>query len=228
MKLVWSLVVLAVLLVAADRVGVVVAEGAVAAQVEKEFSERPDVSIEGFPFLTQAVSGRYSSVRLSGRNLAAGGERLSEFDATLSGLSLPLSDALSGSVARVPVESLRARVVLSYADLQSRLRDRRLSLAPGPDGLLRVSGSVTVLGRTVSASALSSVALSGTNVVVTAQRFETGAGPADRVLTSALGKRLDFTVKIGKLPYGLTLTGVQIRPEGVVAEASARNAVLTR
>ena len=228
MKLVWTLVVLVALVVAADRIGVVVAQRAVASQVEKEFSERPDVSIEGFPFLTQALGGRYSSVRVSGRDLSAGGERLSEFDATLSGLELPLSDALSGSVSAVPVDRLSARVVLSYDDLQRRLRDRRLALAPGPDGLLRVTGSVTVLGRKLSASALSSVAVSGTNVVVTARRFETGAGPADRVLTAALGKRLDFTARIGQLPYGLRLTGVQIRPEGVVATAAAQDAVLTR
>jgi hypothetical protein len=160
--------------------------------------------------------------------VTAGGGRLSEFTASLDGVSLPLSSALSGEVDEVPVDRLTARVVLSYADLQRRLRDRRLALSPGADGLLRVTGSVTVLGRTVSASALSSVRLAGPDVVVTAQRFEVGARPADRVLTAALGRRLDFTARIGELPYGLELTGVRIASEGVVATASAQDTVLTR
>jgi hypothetical protein len=94
--------------------------------------------------------------------------------------------------------------------------------------LLRVTGSVSVLGRTVSASALSSVAVSGTSVVVTAQRFEVAGKAADRVLSAALGNRLDFVVRIGKLPYGLKLTDVRVAAEGIVASASAERAVLHR
>jgi len=87
---------------------------------------------------------------------------------------------------------------------------------------------VSVLGRSVSASALSTVRLSGTSVVVSAKRFDVGAAPADRLLTAALGNRLDFTARIGHLPYGLKLTGVRVTPEGVVATATAKDTVLTR
>ena len=229
-RLLTTLLVLLVVAVAADRLALLVAQRAVAQQLQTsgDLSVRPTVSIRGVPFLTQALSGRYSSVHVNASDVTAGGGQLSEFTASLDGVSLPLSDALSGSVDEVPVDRLAARVVLSYADLQQRLRDRRLALSPAADGLLRVTGSVTVLGRTVSASALSSVRLAGTDVVVTAQRFEVGARPADRVLTAALGRRLDFTARIGQLPYGLTLTGVRIASEGVVATASAKDTVLTR
>ncbi|MFN2521994.1 MAG: DUF2993 domain-containing protein [Mycobacteriales bacterium] len=229
-RLLVSLLVLLVVLVAADRVAVVVAGRVVAGQLQTsgDLSVRPSVSFGGFPFLTQAVRGRYSSVRVRASDVTAGGERLSAFDATLDGLRLPLSAALSGDVSQVPVDAVQARVVLSYADLQRRLRDRRLGLASGPSGLLRVTGTVRVLGRDVSAAALSSVRLSGTSVVVTAQRFEVGSATADRVLSAALGKRLDFTVRIGKLPYGLALSAVQVTPDGLAATAAGRNRVLTR
>ena len=225
-----GLLVVAVLLVLADRAALLIAQNAVAAQLQEsgDLSVKPSVSIRGVPFLTQALSGRYESVRVKAADVTAGGERLSVFAASLDGVEVPLSEIRAGSVDRVPVEHLSARVVLSYADLQQRLRDRRLSLSPGPDGLLRVTGSVSALGKTVSASALSSVKLSGANVVVTAQRFEVGAAPANRVLTAALGKRLDFTARIGALPYGLKLTGVRITSEGVVASATAKDTVLTR
>lgn len=228
-KTVTTLLVLLVVFIAADRIGVLVAERAVAAQLRSsgELSVKPDVSIEGVPFLTQALRGRYSSIQVRARDVTAGGERLSVFDASLTGVRLPLTSVLSGSVTAVPVEELSSTVVLSYADLQKRLAKRRLVLAPAGD-LLRVTGSVQVLGRTLSASALSRVRVSGVDVLVTAVRFEVGARPADRVLTAALGKRLDFRAKIGALPYGLRLTGVAVRPNGVEAVASAKDAVLTR
>lgn len=228
-KTVTTLLVLLVVLIAADRIGVLVAQRAVAAQLRSsgELSVQPDVSIKGVPFLTQALRGRYSSIEVRARDVTAGGSRFSTFDASLAGVRLPLTSVLSGSVTSVPVEELSSTVVLSYDDLQQRLAKRRLVLAPAGD-LLRVTGSVTVLGRTVSASALSRVRLSGTDVLVTAERFEVGAKPADRVLTAALGKRLDFRARIGALPYGLKLTGVAVRPDGVEAVAAARNTTLIR
>jgi hypothetical protein len=224
-----TLVVLVVLAVAADRVALVVAERAVAAQLQASggLSTRPHVSIGGIPFLTQAISGRYDDVELSVSDVTAGGGRISRFDASLRGVEVPLSAALSGSVSTVPVARLSASVLLSYKDLEQQVRDRRLSLSPAGDQL-RVTGSVQVLGRTVSASALSSVTLRGSTVVVSATRFEVGHTVADRMVSAALGNRLDFVVRIGTLPYGLRLTGVRVRPEGVVATASASGAVLHR
>lgn len=224
-----TLVVLVVLAVAADRIALVVAERTVAAQLQTSgsLSTRPNVSVRGIPFLTQAISGRYDDVELSATSVTAGGGRLSRLEATLRGVHVPLSDALSGSVSEVPVDRVRATVLLTYSDIQKQLRDRRLALSAAGE-LLRVTGSVQVLGRTVSASAVSTVTLRGTSVVVTAQRFEIGGRAADRVLSGALGGRLDFTVRIGQLPYGLRLTGVRVRPEGVVATASGTNTILRR
>ena len=224
-----TLLVLVVLAVGADRVALVVAERAVAAQLQTsgELSSKPHVSIGGIPFLTQAFAGRYDDVELSASDVTAGGGRLSRLEASLRGVQVPLSDALSGSVATVPVDHVDATVTVSYAEIGKTLRDRRLAVAPEGD-LLRVTGSLQVLGRTVSASALSKVTIKGTTLVVTAQRFEVGSAAADRLLTTALAGRLDFVVRIGTLPYGLKLTGVAVRPEGIVATAAGTHTVLHR
>ena len=224
-----GLVVVLVLAVAADRVALVLTERAVAAQLQTSgsLSSRPDVSVRGIPFLTQALSGRYDDVELSATEVTAGGGRLSQLEASLRGVHVPLSAALSGSVTSVPVDRLQATVTLSYRDLDMQLRDRRLAVSPDGD-LLRVTGSVQVLGRTLSVTALSAVSLSGTSVIVTAKRFEVGNTAADRVVTGALAGRLDFVVRIGRLPYGLALTGVRVSPDGVVATAAGSNAVLHR
>ncbi|MEO6204113.1 MAG: DUF2993 domain-containing protein [Mycobacteriales bacterium] len=227
-KVLISLVVMALVLVVTDRVAVTVAQRAISSQVAAsgELSGKPTVSIGGFPFLTQALSGRYSSIEVHADGVADN-QGVAQFDATLTGVRLPLSAVLSGSIDNVPVGSLDARVVLTYAELERRVANRRLKLSAAGD-LLRVTGSVTVLGRTLSASALSSLSVSGGDVRVTAQRFEVGVRPADAVLTKALGKRLDFAVRVGALPYGLTLTSAAAVSTGIEATAVARNTTLTR
>jgi hypothetical protein len=225
----YTLLTLVVLLVAADRISLLLTQRAVAAQLQTSggLSARPDVSIHGLPFLTQALAGKYDDVEVSASEVTAGGARLSRLDVTLQGVHVPLSDALSGSVHAVPVDGLKATVLLSYADISAQLRDRGLTVAPAGDQL-RVSGSVQVLGRTVSASAISSVALSGASVVVTAKRFEVGNAMADRAVTAALAGRFDFVLRVGQLPYGLTMSSLRVRPEGVVATAEAAHTVLRR
>jgi hypothetical protein len=222
-----TLLVLVALAVGADRLSLVIAERQVASKLQTfgGLSSTPDVTIHGFPFLTQAVSGDYSDVEVAASGVTAGGARLSKLAVALHGLHVPLSDAVSGSVTSAPVDRVDATVLLSYADLQAQLRDRRLTVAPAGDKL-RVTGSVTVLGKTVSASALSTVRLRGTTVVVTATSFEVGNGAADAVLTKALAGRLDFVTRIGRLPYGLQPTGVRVTPAGVRATAAAKGVVL--
>lgn len=224
-----SLGVLLALAIAADRVSLVVAQRTVATQLQTSgsLSARPDVSVRGFPFLTQAFAGKYDDVELSASEVTAGGGRISKLDVSLRGVHVPLNDALSGSVTAVPVDSVRATLLLSYADMTQQLRDRRLSVSPAGDQL-RVSGSVQVLGRTVSASAISSVAVSGTSVVVTARRFEVGNAMADRAVTAALAGRFDFVVRLGNLPYGLKISTLKVTPQGVVATAAGAHTVLRR
>lgn len=224
-----SLAVLLVLAVAFDRVSLALSERAVATQLEisGSLSVRPDVSVRGFPFLTQALAGKYDQVEVSASDVTAGGGRITQLDVSLRGVHVPLSDALSGSVTRVPVDGVRATLLLSYADMTKQLRDRRLAVSAAGEQL-RVTGSVQVLGRTIAASAISSVAVSGTSVVVTARRFEVGNAIADRAVTAALKGRFDFVVRLGTLPYGLTLSDLTVSSAGVVATAAGTNTVLGR
>ncbi|GAC1445740.1 MAG: DUF2993 domain-containing protein [Mycobacteriales bacterium] len=224
-----ALVAVLVLLVAADRIAVVIAERAVASQLETagRLSSRPDVSVRGFPFLTQALAGRYDDVEVAANEVTAGGGLISRLTASLHGVHVAAREALAGTVTSVPVDRLDATVLLSYADIGRQLRDRNLTLAPAGNQL-KVTGAVQILGQTLSASALSTVRVSGTSVVVTATQFLVGNKTADRLVTAALGNRLDFVVAVGRLPYGLRLSGVRVEPQGVLATASATGAVLHR
>ena len=63
-KLLIALVVLAVLFVAVDRIALVIAEDEIASRIATAYSlpADPGVSITGFPFLTQVVSGNYQQI----------------------------------------------------------------------------------------------------------------------------------------------------------------------
>ena len=223
-----SLVALVALLLAADRVAAEVASRAIASQVQTStgVSSEVEVDIEGFPFLTQALEGRYDRVEVRASDVPAGEVRLARLDATLTGVRVGLSDALSGSVERVPVDSVQARALLPYAELARRSGDRSLSVAPSGDRV-RVTGRVEVLGQTLSAVAVSRVELDGAAVVVTAESYEVGNGLADSLLTRALGGKLDIEVPVTGLPYGLKVTGLEVQPEGVTVRASATSTVLS-
>jgi hypothetical protein len=225
--LVATLVVLLGLLLVADRAGAAVASRAVAAQVQASagLPAEPEVDIPGFPFLTQALAGRYERVEVEAVGVPTGELTLSRLDATLTGVRVPLSEVLSGSVADVPVERVQARALVGYDELVRLSGDRRLSLAPSGDRL-RVTGSLEVLGQTLSATAVSRVEVVEGDLRVVAESYEVGDAAADDLVTRALGDRFDLRIPVTGLPYGLRLTDVQVDPSGLVVRATATDVVL--
>jgi hypothetical protein len=225
-RLTWVLVVLLVLGVGADRGGAVLAAHMVASKLKAfaSLTTDPAVTIHGFPFLTQAVSGRYDDVELEVADLARGGVRLAKLDVSLRGVRLPLSDAISGQVSSVPVEGITATAVVTYADIASRGNIAGLSVQ-AVGSLVKVTGRITVLGQSVTASTESTVRLDGRNLVVTARKVSV-LGQSSSTVNSALAGRLDLRVPIGTLPYDLALTGVHVTDAGVVLDARSGATVL--
>jgi hypothetical protein len=224
-KLLVTVVVLALLAVLADVVALRVAERTIATRLQAaaDLAERPDVEISGRPFLTQAVRGRYDEVVVRSDVLPTGPLPLRGFLARLVDVEVPLSSAVSGSVEQVPVDRITARGLVTYADLTALVADRglRVSAASEP-GLVRVAGSVEVLGQAFEAAAVSRPTLEGGTLVVTAERFDIGPGSG-----IPLAGLLDFRVDLAGLPYGLQLSGLEVTGEGVVVRTAADDAVLT-
>ena len=125
-------VLLCSLLVIADRVGVAVAEDQVAERIAEQgdLPGPPEVDITGFPFLTQAVAGRYDDVRIALTAAELGQPAGTDADVVLHGVQVPLSSVLSGSVSEVPVDRIDGTATLSYALLSAQLGGRHHA-APG-------------------------------------------------------------------------------------------------
>lgn len=224
-KLLVALAVLLVLLVAADRVAVRVADRALASQLDSQLGATPDVHVGGFPFLTQALAGRYRDIDVTAPTATRSGLTLTGLSASLRGVHLPLSAAAGGSVRSVPVDALDVAGVVPYASLETRARG--LSLAQSGGGVL-VSGSIRVLGRDVAASAVSTATLEGTSLSLRASDVRVGGVTATGAVANALKGKLDVRIDLSDLPYGVRLTSVRPTPEGVALTGTAKDVVLTR
>ena len=222
------LLVLVALIAAADRIGAVVAGRAIATELQSAvpLSARPEAEVRGIPFLTQALAGRYEDVRVKAVDVPAGELTVRELTAELSGVRAPLKEAVSGSLTEVLVDRVDARALLAYDALSRRSGERQLTLSAEGDAL-RVRGSVRVAGQTFAAEALSQITLDGDVLVITAEQVRVGDQRVDRAIERALQGRLDFRVPVSGLPYGLSLTGVAVEPDGIRLTAAARDTVLT-
>lgn len=226
-RLVIALLVLAALLVVADRVTVRLAEQAVATQAQRNagLSSAPTVKLRGFPFLTQALRGQYGRIDLQAEDLDRGGVRVSRLTATLHDARIPLSEALGGSVTSIPVAGLDATAIVTYADLAHRSSLMGVSIVPEGDAV-RVTGRITVMGQAVRVSALSTVSLRTGRIAVTARSLRV-LGQSSPQLVNALAGKLDLLVPVGNLPFDLHLTGLAVTPDGLQLVARSGPTVLS-
>ncbi|MQA33044.1 LmeA family phospholipid-binding protein [Modestobacter roseus] len=225
-KLLVVLLVLAVLLVVADRVAVLVAEDQVAGQLVEQggLAGEPEVDIAGFPFLTQVIGGRYDEVRVQATAEELGQPAGTTADVTLHGVHLPLSDVVSGSVQEVPVERVDGAATLSYELLSQQLGGDSVLQRSG-DGL-QITRTVDVLGTAVPLSATGTVTLDGRDLVVDVDDATAAGVDLPAFVVGRAADLLDFRYTVPELPFGLVLTGVDPRDDGVRVRAEATDTVL--
>jgi hypothetical protein len=224
--LVILLVLLGALLVITDRVGVAVAEDQVADRIAERggLPDPPEVDITGFPFLTQALSGRYDEVRIALTAPDLGQPEGTDADVVLRGVEVPLSDVLAGSVQQVPVDRVDGTATLSYALLSAQLGgDTRLEREG--DGL-RITRTVELLGRQVPLTASGDVTLDGSDLVVDVDEAAGAGVELPDLVVDQADDLLDLRYTVPPLPFGLQLTGVRPADDGVVVDLEATGTVI--
>jgi hypothetical protein len=219
-------VVLGALLVIADRVGVSVAEDQVAERIAEQgdLPGPPEVDITGFPFLTQAVAGRYDEVRIALTAADLGQPAGTDADVVLHGVQVPLSDVIDGSVQQVPVDRIDGTATLSYALLSAQLGgDARLER--DGDGL-RITRTVELLGQHVPLTASGQVTLDGSDLVVDVDEASGAGVELPQVVVDRATDLLDLRYTVPPLPFGLQLTDVRPADDGVVVDVEATDTVI--
>ncbi len=118
-KLVIVVLVVLGLAVAADFGAAAVAEYALAQQLKEQLvlTSDPSVRINGVPFLTQALAGRYSAIDIQASGLPVDPLRDVAVEATLRDVDAPLPEVISGNVESVRAAQVDGRVRIKDSDL---------------------------------------------------------------------------------------------------------------
>lgn len=195
--------------------------------VEAGVATRPDVDIESPFFLLQAVRGRYDDVQVTLEGLGSGPLRIERLHAELSGVHLPFSNLVTRSPVPVRIERSREEATLRYEDLNDYLAatGRPVRIESAAEGTARLTGSVGLLGREVSASARAELAAEDGRISVRPTQLDTGTA-LDRASALLLQQRFAFAVPMDPLPFGQRLTDVDAQESHLVVEARGSDIVV--
>ncbi len=233
------LVLLGVVLAVVDRVGASYAERVIGDRVaqqvadQKATSDKPDVTVEGVPFLTQVLRGRYQEIKIEMRNFAgpAGNGQT---------IRMPLLDVRARDV-RAPLDTLRSgrgdiiattvtgAGTVDYATL-AELTEREGVKLGEKDGKLAVTAPLDILNQTVTVNGTANLEVAAGNVVRV--RFEqvTAEGLPDIPLVqNALNnyaKQISVDLKVPALPLDMVVQKVQPTAAGLVVTAAADEVAL--
>ena len=226
-RLLIVLVVLAALLVAADRVGVVVAQNRLASEIQQQLdlNAKPDVSIRGIPFLTQAIRGTYKDIRVQLPDVDAGDVQDLSVNARLQGAHVSLSDALGGNVDRIPVDQISGTLLIPYDQLARARGISGLTITREGDSL-RLTGSVQVLGRSIKAEAVGRVEVNDGRIAINAEQAKVAGIPVPTAVLDEAARLLSFRVQPQNLPLNLRITAVHLTDTGLLVDAVSDDVVL--
>lgn len=232
-KLLTFLVVVGLLLLLVDRVAWWVAERGVAATIQESenLPERPDVSIGGFPFLTQAIDGVYEEVDVTFRDVPApSGVTVDQLDAHLRGVHVPLEAILNQAVESAPVDRAVATGRVGFDDLNTaterQIRSDELTVTYGPaagtDRLLFTGTYQGPIGN-LQLRGEAKLEVQDGSLVVTVLPDSLNVPTLVRDVVARL---LDVSYQVPDLPFGFQVRSVTVGPDGVEVTATAQDVVL--
>ncbi len=231
-KFVITLIVLAVLLVAADFGLRAYAESRTATAVQTELGTAavPDVSIEGFPFMLHAVQGEYPQVIITAANIDNSLLPGIRAQLDLSQVTLPLQDALSGNTSQLAAQSTMLQVLIPLSSLSAALNQPNLSLSAAPDGSLAVSTSVTVAGQQIPLTGTASITVANDTLTLSVGSLA-AAGidltPIISAAANALAGGLSTSFPLTGLPFSVTAANVSVVGGDVVVTATTGSVLLS-
>ncbi|MDT3438766.1 MULTISPECIES: DUF2993 domain-containing protein [unclassified Pseudofrankia] len=243
-------VLLLILAIPLDRVVAHIAVGQMRKQVEvavaqnmKEGQQPPivrKVSLGGFPFLTQILFGKFKDIGVTLENIptTADGPKIAGVDAHLKGAHVPLGDAISNNVGKVPVDNVEATVRINYDEINAFLKDKPFhwQLAPADGGKkVQITGqdqtTIPVVGTKVDVTltGVGSFTVANNQLKITPSEV---SGSVNGLSTPDLGdlvSNASIPVPLplpDNLPFDLTIVSAGTTATGLSVSATAKDVVL--
>jgi hypothetical protein len=242
------LVVLGGVAVVGDRVAATAAGNELRSQIAGDLQQRRvgyqtlDVSIGGFPFLTQVAEGRFEEITIDMTDVslaAADVGGASDAVVTLPSLNIVATGVLAdsaglmqGTPTSVTAQQVRGSAVVSYQTLETlvdysryRMRDVRFT---STDGALRAEGTADVAGIDVPLTAIAEVSVVDGQFQVNLREVTAIGIEAPQIVRNYLDDLAQRSVvaRLPDLPFGLTLDRVSAEPNGLAVTATGHDVPL--
>ncbi|MEU8894860.1 DUF2993 domain-containing protein [Nocardia sp. NPDC048505] len=218
-----TILVLAIALVAGDRVAVVLAQNEIGREIAAEYTlpQEPQVRIGGFPFLTQAVEGRYSQVDIEIGAWTDQDISVRDLDIRLSDVTAPLNDLLESRTSNLVAATATATALVPYDTVQGFAPSGVESLSYSPEGL-RAKGTFSIEGIPVPATVVVTVAPTEEGIQITPISVQSAVG-GPTISLALLRNNLTFVVPLRQLPVGARLTAITPSADGLLVTAVAHD-----
>ena len=225
------LLTLVLLAVVADRVGLLVAERSAESKLASyaQFVDKPNVTIHGTPFLTQALRGDYDDIQITSGTVRLDDVTGTNLDVHLRGAHIPLTDLIGGSVTQIPVDTADGSVVVPYDALVARSGIPGLRLSSEGSQVV-ATGKVTLPGTSLSVdvTAKGTLDMTGGKVRLNVSSVTVNGATVPSALTDQVATLISNAITLPHLPFQLTTARVTADPAGARISATATNVVLKK
>lgn len=213
------LVVLAGVLLGADSIARSYAENRVASQLQQQgFRTKPTVTIEGFPFLTQALSRDFGEVQIATGSITEGSLEIRSINATLN--RVLVNSSFNGGT----ITSLTGTAHITFPALASAMTSQVSSLSSLANGSLTLSAaSSNEVKATVAMDGFDQIAVWRVTVPEPREIGIQLVSGADTPPLSLLRGISSITIPVPYLPMGLGLTSIVVTASGLVAAVTGHN-----
>ncbi len=225
----WVLLIVVLVLVglavAADRIALSLAEdrAASALQSSQGLSHKPDVTVEGFPFLTQLIAGNFGEVVVSANDVTVGQAR----DLQINQVVVDLHDVtVPSDYSSVHADTATARGSIGY-DAMSRLLGTEVRAGSG--GRLIAEPSVHILGQKFTGTVSAVVhASSSRGLTFDNARVSVNGVNVPPVVAHVLAHVFERSISLAGLPFHVQVTGVDVTPDALVIKLAGRDLTYRR
>jgi hypothetical protein len=244
-KWIIALLVLVALFVGADFALAAAGEYQVAQKMRTELklTEDPSVRINGFPFITQALSGDYRDIEISAVGVPVKDQlRDLEVQANLLHTRIELSNLLAGNTKGAKIDQVQGRVKIKANDLNRLVNqvtpftdmaiepdtragapdEAAAAAAPRTKAAVKLTGTTTLASRKIALTAYGTVTLVGGQVELGINELkidDVSLEPFIAQLKEALSVKIDP----GVLPFTVTPTAVQVESGAFTVEGTVDN-----
>ena len=224
-RLLFALIALVILAVAADFVAARLVEQRIANELAATYqlNREPVVRVRDFPFLLSLARRRFGTVDVAAHDVRARGVNAAQLEVHLHDVVVP-SEVFQGRRAPIQVGWADGQLRLSERELNrlvgGRLRGGRVELTGSG---VRISVRTQILGRPVQATVTGRLTANGNRLSFNPTNVELDGDAAqlDQATRARVAELFRFTAELPPLPAGVRVERVDTEPDALILSGRA-------